>query len=83
MCIAQWEPLSESGHISAFDCECLYAEAHRVIQERFGDVSDPYVQDGQRLRNVLGLRTDEHAVFDFCWNEEIADQIRRERQRGV
>ncbi|HET8549874.1 MAG TPA: hypothetical protein VFL57_17815 [Bryobacteraceae bacterium] len=72
--------ISEHGYISPGEYECLYAEAVRVVRERFGDVSEPYVYDGRRMCTVRSVPCTEHMMFELCWNEEIADQIMRERQ---
>ncbi len=74
------EPLSDAGYISDAEYECLYTEAHRIVRERYGDVSDPYVEGGRRLCLVHGVPTGEHRLFELCWNEDIARQMATERR---
>jgi hypothetical protein len=73
--------LADQGYISDGEYECLYSEAIRVVRERYEDVSEPYMHDGQRWCRVRSTPCTDHTIFELCWNEDIADQIRRERRR--
>jgi hypothetical protein len=73
------EPLSGAGHINDAEYECLYKEALLIVRERYSDVGEPYLRDDKRFCPVLGVPMDDHTIFELCWNEEIANQIARER----
>lgn len=70
---------SDNGYISDDEYELLYSEAVRIVRERYEYVSAPYMEGEQRWCRVRDIPCTDYMIFELCWNEEIADQIRRER----
>jgi hypothetical protein len=57
------------------DYEDRYAEALRILREKYDSVGLPYRKNGERVCDVETLKADDLTVFMLAWGHEIAHQI--------